>query len=162
MLNSVSPKHFTFLPNHYNFISDTVTVCMLYHGEVRKWIPGEERVGLNGSGIQAFSSFTYKTNIKRSKVITILLKRCALSKCHVTDSQNTRDQITSHRGSKRARLNCVLCIPFIVSGKPNERWLHTCDACVITTWTLGLLASLVARILIPCLAQRRFIIMYYN
>ena len=51
MLNSVSPKHFTFLPNHYNFISDTVTVRMLYHGEVRKWISGGERVGLNGLGI---------------------------------------------------------------------------------------------------------------
>ena len=51
MLNSVSAKHFSFLPNHYNFISDTVTICMLYHGEVRKWIPGEERVGLNGLGI---------------------------------------------------------------------------------------------------------------
>ena len=22
-------------------------------------------------------------------------------------------------------------IPFILSGSPNERWLHTCDACVI-------------------------------
>ena len=51
MLNSVSAKHFTFLPNHFNFISDTVTVCTLYHGEVRKWIPGGERVGLNGLGI---------------------------------------------------------------------------------------------------------------
>ena len=51
MLNSVSAKHFTFLPSHFNFISDTVTVCTLYHGEVRKWIPGGERVGLNGLGI---------------------------------------------------------------------------------------------------------------
>ena len=52
MLNSVLAKHFTFLPNHFNFISDTVTVCMLYHGEIRKWIPGGERVvGLNGLGI---------------------------------------------------------------------------------------------------------------
>ena len=30
--------------------------------------------------------------------------------------------------------NCVLCIPYILSGSPNECWLHTCDACVITTW----------------------------
>ena len=51
MLNSVSTKHFTFLPNHFNFISDTVTVCTLYHGEVRKWILGGQRVGLNGLGI---------------------------------------------------------------------------------------------------------------
>ena len=60
MLNSVSDKHFTFSPNHFNFISDTVTVCTLYHGEVKKWIPGEERVLLNGLGVQAFSSLTYK------------------------------------------------------------------------------------------------------
>ena len=28
---------------------------------------------------------------------------------------------------------------------PNEFWLHTCDACVITTWRLALRAPLVAR-----------------
>ena len=38
----------------------------------------------------------------------------------------------------------VLCIPFILSGGPNECWLHTCDACVITTWKLGLRTPLVA------------------
>ena len=31
----------------------------------------------------------------RSKVETPLLQRCALRKFHVTDDQNTRDQITS-------------------------------------------------------------------
>ena len=36
-----------------------------------------------------------------------------------------------------------MCILFILSGRPNESWLHTCDACVITTWRLGLLAPLV-------------------
>ena len=41
--------------------------------------------------------------------------------------------------------NCVLCIPFILSGGPIERWLHTCDACVITTWRSGLRTPLVAR-----------------
>ena len=39
---------------------------------------------------------------------------------------------------------CVLCLPFILSGSPNECWLNTCDACVITTWRLGLWAPLVA------------------
>ena len=73
---------------------------------------------------------------------TLLLHRCALRKFHVTDSQNTRDQITSDRRSKRAWSNCVLCIPFILSGSPNECWLHTCDACVTTTWRLGLRAPL--------------------
>lgn len=29
---------------------------------------------------------------------------------------------------------CVLCIPII----PNESLLNTCDACVLTTWRLGI------------------------
>ena len=37
---------------------------------------------------------------------------------------------------------CVLCI---LGGNPNECWLHTCDACVITTWRLGLRATKGAR-----------------
>ena len=37
---------------------------------------------------------------------------CALRKFHVTDSQNTRDQIASDRMSKCAWSNCLLCIPF--------------------------------------------------
>ena len=49
------------------------------------------------------------------------------------------------RRPKRVRSNCVLCIPFILSGIPIEWWLHTCDACVITTWRLGLRTPLVAR-----------------
>ena len=57
----------------------------------------------------------------------------------------TCDQITSDKGSKRAWANCVLYIPFILSGSPNECWLHTRDACVITTSKLGLRAPLVAR-----------------
>ena len=46
---------------------------------------------------------------------------------------------------KRAWPNCVLCIPFIFSGSSNDCWLHMCDACVITTWRLGLRAPFVAR-----------------
>ena len=40
---------------------------------------------------------------------------------------------------------CFLCIPFILSGSPNECWLYTWNACVITTWRLGLRAPLVTR-----------------
>ena len=40
--------------------------------------------------------------------------------------------------------NFVFGIPFILSESPNECWVHTCDACVITTWRLGLPAPLVA------------------
>ena len=61
------------------------------------------------------------------------LQRCALRTFFVTDGQNTRDQITSNRRSKCARSKCVLRIPYILSGIPKECWLHTCDACVITT-----------------------------
>ena len=39
---------------------------------------------------------------------------------------------------------CVLCIPYILSGSPNECCLHTCNAWVIKTWRLGLWAPLVA------------------
>ncbi|CAH3181498.1 unnamed protein product, partial [Porites lobata] len=39
------------IPSENFKAQDTVTVCTLYHGEVRKWIPGGERVGLNGLGI---------------------------------------------------------------------------------------------------------------
>ena len=60
MLNSGSAKHFTFLHNHFAFISGTVTVCTLYHGEVKKWIPGEQGVGLKGLGISPFSSLTHR------------------------------------------------------------------------------------------------------
>ena len=31
-----------------------------------------------------------------------------------------------------------------LSGSPNECWLHTCDACIITIWRLELQAPLVA------------------
>ena len=56
----------------------------------------------------------------------------ALRKFHVTDGQHTCDQIT------RVQLHAI-------TGSPNECWLHTCDACIITTWRLGLWALLVAR-----------------
>ena len=48
------------------------------------------------------------------------------------------------RRSKCTWLNCILCIPLILSESPNECWLRTCDACVITSWRLGLRAPLVA------------------
>ena len=82
---------------------------------------------------------------QRSKVKTLLLWHCVFRTFHVTDGQTTRDQIMTDRRSKLAWPKWVLCIPYILSGSPNEFWLHTCDACVITTWRLGLLAPLVAR-----------------
>ena len=49
---------------------------------------------------------------------------------------NSHDEISSDKRSKSAWSNCVLCIPFILSGSPNECGLHTCDVRVITTWRL--------------------------
>ena len=45
----------------------------------------------------------------------------------VTDGQNPRDQITRGRRSKHRQSNCIFCLPFILSGSPNECWIHTCD-----------------------------------
>ena len=53
--------------------------------------------------------------------------------------------VLCYRWSRHGWPNCVLCIPFILSGSPNESWLHTCDECVITIWRLWLRAPLVAR-----------------
>ena len=66
--------------------------------------------------------------------------RRALRKFHVTDSQNKRDQITNNRRSKCVWSNCIQCIQLILSGSPHECWLHTCNACIITTWP-GLLEA---------------------
>ena len=66
---------------------------------------------------------------------------CSMRKFHATHSQNTCDHTTSDSKFKRAWSNCVLCIPFILSGSPNECCLHTCHACVITTRRLGLRAT---------------------
>ena len=82
---------------------------------------------------------------KQSKVKMLLLHRCALHKLYVTDSQNRRDQIIRDRRSRPLWSNCVLCIPFILSGISNECWLPTCDVCVMTTCRLGLRATIGAR-----------------
>ena len=47
------------------------------------------------------------------------------------EGRNTRDQI-------------AFIVPYILSGSPNECWLHTCDVRVIKE-RLGLQAPLVAR-----------------
>ena len=75
----------------------------------------------------------------------LLLHHCALHKLYVTDSQNRRDQIIRDRRSRPLWSNCVLCIPFILSGISNECWLHTCDVCVMISWRLGLRATRGAR-----------------
>ena len=76
------------------------------------------------------------------EVPTLLLHCCALRKFHMTDGQSMHDQIT--RGRRSRRLWSFFCIPFILSGSPNECWLHTCHARVITTWRLGLRTPIVS------------------
>ena len=39
----------------------------------------------------------------------------------------------------------VIKLRFFVVRSLNEYWVRTCDACVMTTWRLGLRAPLVAR-----------------
>ena len=70
-----------------------------------------------------------------------LLHHCALCKLHMTDGLNGRDQITRGRRSWPLWSNCILCIPFILSGIPSECWVPTCNVCVMTTWRLGLRAT---------------------
>ena len=53
-------------------------------------------------------------------------------------------QVSRDRRSKRSWSDCVLCIPFILSGSPNEFWLHMCQTCVRAPWRLRLQAPLVA------------------
>ena len=60
-------------------------------------------------------------------------KCCALCRFHMTDGQNACYQITNDRRSKCAWPNCVLHIPFILSGSPmyagyihaTHAWLKT-------------------------------------
>ena len=52
--------------------------------------------------------------------------------------------ITSDIRSKCMCSKCFRRIPYILCGSLNE-WLHTCQACIITTWRLELQAPLVAR-----------------
>ena len=50
------------------------------------------------------------------------------ARVQIVEGLHTRYQITSDGGSKRDSLDCVLCIPFILSGCLNECWLRACHA----------------------------------
>ena len=68
-------------------------------------------------------------------------------KFHVTDGQNTRDQIRVMRfrviKGPKARDQNAFCAfhSFLVEVQTNAG-LHTCDACVITTWAELFIAGL--------------------
>ena len=78
--------------------------------------------------------------VRATTVKTLLLQRCALRKFHVTNGQNLCEQVTSDRRSKFHSF-----LVEVQTNALNECWLHMCDACVITTWRLGLQAPLVTR-----------------
>ena len=70
--------------------------------------------------------------------------------------KKVRDQITSNRRLQRESSNCVLCIPYILTGSPNRCWLHTCNACIITTWKLVLFPTKTFQVEIKNETVRRF------
>ena len=60
----VKASLFFFLDLHFILISDAVTVCTLFDGEIKQWIPDEKRIELNGYGLPGFSSVTGRFGTK--------------------------------------------------------------------------------------------------
>ena len=134
-------KHFSSQWNLLLFFPSVFLSFSVFHSRLDfidriSWLSALSLYGVRATTIEDQNAFS---------PALCFVKWNALRTFHLTDGQNTSDKLTSDRRSKRTWLNCVLCIPFILSGSPNESWLHTCDACVITTWILGLRAPLVAR-----------------
>ena len=74
---------------------------------------------------------------------TLCFAQVSLDRC---SKHAWSDSKWQEKRSKCEWSNCFLWIPFIlISGSPNEWWLHTCDACIMITWRLKLQATLVAR-----------------
>ena len=59
---------------------------------------------------------------------------CVAQVAHVTDGENTRDQITRGKKVKTRMIKLGSVHSILLNGNPKECWSHTCDACVITTW----------------------------
>ena len=60
------------------------------------------------------------------------------------DGQSMCDQISSDQGANVSDQIAFCAFHSFLVGSPNERWLHTCDACVLTTWRLEMWAPLFA------------------
>ena len=82
----------------------------------------------------------------RSKIKTLLLQRGILSKFHLVEGQNARDQVTTDKRFKRSSSEFILCISLTLSGSLNECWLHSNHASVTITWRLGLYAFIISTI----------------
>ena len=123
------------------FLSFLLFYCLLFSTKIRSFISvlcPKQRVITKAYGVQA-------TTIEGQNAFAPVLCFMYTCKFHVTDGQNMLNQITSGRRSKSAWSKYILCIPYILSGSPNECWLHPCDTCVITTWRLQLRAPLATR-----------------
>ena len=123
------------------FLSFLLFYCLLFSTKIRIFISvlcPKQRVITKAYGVQA-------TTIEGQNAFAPVLCFMYTCKFHMTDGQNILNQITSGRRSKCAWSKCILCIPYILSGSPNECWLHTCDARVITTWRLQLRVTRGAR-----------------
>ena len=62
-----------FPDQHFILISDTVTACTVFYGEIKQWIPDEKRIELNGYGLLVTGrfdtkSFRYKVSIRTQEV----------------------------------------------------------------------------------------------
>ena len=68
-----------------------------------------------------------KCGRQRSRVKTLLLHRCALRKFHVTNSQNTRDQITSDTNA-RDQIELGAFLSFLVEVQMNAGYIHVTHA----------------------------------
>ena len=68
-----------------------------------------------------------KCGRQRSKIKTLLLHRCALRKFHVTNSQNTRDQITS-ASNARDQIELGAFLSFLVEVQMNAGYIHVTHA----------------------------------
>ena len=116
------------------FLSFLLFYCLLFSTKIRIFISvlcPKQRVITKAYGVQA-------TTIEGQNAFAPVLCFMYTCKFHMTDGQNILNQITSGRRSKCGWSKCILCIPYILSGSPNECWLHTCDTRVITTWRLQL------------------------
>ena len=65
-------------------------------------------------------------------------------KCHMI-GQIAHDQVTSGSKSQCTLPDCIIYIPFILSGSPNKHQLHKCFSCIKATWRLELWALLETR-----------------
>ena len=67
---------------------------------------------------------------QESNFKTLLRQHCALHEFHMTNGQNTLDQITSDRRSKRGWSNCILYIDPIHFPSKSKRILATNMQCM--------------------------------